>query len=299
MAASFSSALKVTSSHLLRRPRRLSVVVVAALSVIVATPSLAGADSYTVEPGDSLSVIARDNGVSTAELAAINGISDLHLIRVGQVLELPKNTYTVTAGDTLSAIAVHHGTTSRHLAEINGLADSNLIRVGQELKLPSGSTSVTTSPAPVNPAARYPALPSRLMANPDRLALIPSFEKWSEHYGVPTDLVMAVAYRESGWQQGVTSPAGAIGVGQILPRTAEWLANDLIQRPELDPSVADDNIRMSARFLSWLIGYMGGVDAAVAAYYQGPTSVSRIGLYDDTKEYVENIAQIRSRFRTG
>lgn len=273
-------------------------VALAALAVILITPAVAAAHSeYVVQPGDSLSVIAQRHGVSLPVLAADNGISDLHLIRVGQVLRIPDGgatTYTVKAGDTASEIAAAAGISTRALIDANGLGNANLIRVGQKLTLPAGAARVSA-----DPAAGYNRLPSRLRANPSRLKLIPSFEKWSNHYGVPADLVMAVAYRESGWQTGVISPKGAIGVGQILPRTADWIAGDLIQIPELDPYNPDDNIRMSARFLSWLIGYMGSTDAALAGYYQGPGSVAARGYYDDTQAYIDNIGQIRRLFIKG
>ncbi len=285
----------VSTSHRRRRGFVALKAAVAALALIVLTPSLALAHvEYRVEAGDSLSVIARRYGVSVADLAAENGISNLHLIRVGQILRVPAHAptrYKVKPGDTLSEIARAAGTTTRQLVDLNRISNPNRIRAGQTLLLPAGSAAVAT-----NPAAGYDRLPSRLRANPDRLNLIPSFEKWSAHYGVPADLLMAVAYRESGWQTGVISPKGAIGVGQIMPRTAEWIATDLIRVPELDPHNPDDNIRMSARFLSWLIGYMGSVDAAVAGYYQGPGSVTVRGYYDDTQAYIENIAQIRPLF---
>ncbi len=271
---------------------------VVALALILLTPSVAAAhDRYVVQPGDSLSVIAKRHGVSLSVLAADNGISNLHLIRVGQVLRIPDGgatTYTVKAGDTVSEIAAAAGISTRVLIDSNGLGNADLIRIGQKLTVPAG-----TRTSPANPAAGYNNLPSKLRANPSRLTLIPSFEKWSKHYGVPTDLVMAVAYRESGWQTNVVSPAGAIGVGQILPRTADWIAGDLIQIPELDPYNPDDNIRMSARFLAWLIGYTGSTDAALAGYYQGLGSVAARGYYDDTQAYIANIAQIRSLFTKG
>ena len=269
-----------------------------AMAMVVLIPSAASAhEKYEVRSGDSLSVIAQRHGVSVKQLAAENGISDLHLIRVGQVLRIPgtgTTVYEVQSGDTLSQIAVSAGVSTKQIADLNGLSNANRIKVGQKLKLPSGTSTVAA-----NPSAGYNRLPSRLKAYPDRLSLIPSFEKWSAHYGVPTDLVMAVAYRESGWQKDVVSPKGAIGVGQILPRTAEWIAEDLIQIPTLDPNNPDDNIRMSSRFLAWLIGYMGSVDAALAGYYQGPGSVAARGYFDDTQAYLDNIAQIRRMFVKG
>lgn len=269
---------------------RVAVAVVVLVAVVAGVAAPVAAEEYVVKPGDSLSVIARDHGVTTAELASANGISNLHLIRVGQRLAIPGKVYQVRPGDSLSVIAARTGVSLRALIDANGITNPNLIRVGQELRLPSGGVA-----APVDPAARYHSLPSRLRANPERLQLIPSFERWAEHYHVPTDLLMAVSYRESGWQTDVVSPKGAIGVGQLMPTTATWISQSLIG-VDLDPQVADDNIRMSARFLAWLIGYMGGEEAAIAGYYQGPTSVRSLGYYDDTRAYVTNIAQIRRMF---
>lgn len=242
--------------------------------------------------GESLSVIARDYGVTTRELASANGISNSHLIRVGQVLSIPGLTYEVRPGDSLSVIVARTGVSTSAIVAANGIADPNLIRVGRTLRLPSGASAGTS-----DPAAGFNSLPSRLRANPDRLQLIPSFERWSAHYGVPPDLLMAMAYRESGWQNSVVSPKGAVGVGQLMPATSAWVSDHLIG-VDLDPAVADDNIRMSARFLDWLIGYMGSEEAAIAGYYQGPNSVRAIGYYDDTTAYVTNIAQIRRLFTT-
>lgn len=275
--------------------RLVSGVVVSFLMVLgLAAPALA--EQYEVKPGDSLSVIARDYGVATNELAAANGISDLHLIRVGQVLNIPRPEplyYEVQSGDSVGVIAQRAGVSIAALVQLNGITNPNLIRVGQRLELPVG-----TAVAPVDPAAGYNSLPGRLRAAPERLELIPAFEQWSAHYGVPTDLLMAMAYRESGWQNDVVSHKGAMGVGQLLPSTAEWVANDLI-KADLDPNVPSDNIRMSARMLQWLFGYMGNEQAAVAAYYQGPGSVNAKGFYDDTQEYIDNVASIRHMFRKG
>lgn len=270
----------------------MAVALLAAALVCDPAPASAGiGETYTVRPGDTLSEIAQVHGLSTAELARANGISNLHLIRVGQTLQLPINVYRVAAGDTLSQIAVANGTTVSALMTANGLTNPDFIRAGFRLRIPDAAGATAA------PAARYRALPARITANPERMALVGSFEKWAAHYGVPADLLMAMAYRESGWQQGVVSPAGAVGVGQLMPRTSDWLADELIRIPDLDPYVVDDNIRMSARFLAWLIGYMGSEDAAVAAYYQGPASVNQRGYYTDTTAYVANVQQMRRFFR--
>lgn len=276
-----------------QRAARLALGLGAALVLVGVNPTPSAAhDSHVVEPGDTLSIIARDHGIATDELAAANGIVDYHLIRVGQVLSIPgaaPTFYEVQPGDSLSVIAKQAGVTVDDLVRLNGISDVHLIRVGQMLELPSGASVV------VDPAAGYESLPGRLGENPDRLQLIPSFERWASHYGVAPDLLMAVAYRESGWQSDVISSKGAVGVGQLMPPTSAWVAGSLIGA-ELDPYNPDDNIRMSARLMQWLIAYMGDEPSALAAYYQGQGSIAANGLYDDTVAYVDNIGQIRFMF---
>ena len=277
------------------RCRRL-IGVALAVSLLFAIATPAAAEEYVVKPGDSLSVVARDHGVATAELASANGISDLHLIRIGQRLTIPgaePSYYEVRSGDSLSVIAVRGGVSIGELIRLNGITNPNLIRVGRKLTLPGGAAV-----AAANPAAGYNSLPGRLRANPQRLELIPSFERWSAHYGVAADLLMAMAYRESGWQTSVVSNKGAVGVGQLMPATSAWIANTLI-KADLDPNDPDDNIRMSARLMQWLIGYTGSEEAAIAAYYQGQGSVAARGLFDDTRAYIDNVAQIRRLFAKG
>ena len=138
-------------------------------------------------------------------------------------------------------------------------------------------------------AANYPKLPSRIVSNPERLELVSSFERWASHYGVSPQLAMTVAWQESGWQRNLTSSAGAYGVGQIMPATGEWLANDVIGIPELDRTVPDDNIRMMVRYLKWLEAYLGSQDLAIAGYYQGPGATSKGEMYSSTIAYVDNV----------
>ena len=45
--------------------------------------------SYRVRRGDSLSQIAADFGVNSYDLAQVNGIQDMNLLYVGQVLQIP------------------------------------------------------------------------------------------------------------------------------------------------------------------------------------------------------------------
>lgn len=100
-------------------------------------------DTYTVQPGDTLSGIASRYGTSWQELQRINAIANPDRIFPGQVLRLrdggapsPVRTYTVVRGDTLSGIAAKFGTTWRTLQEINNIPNANKIFPGQVIRLP-------------------------------------------------------------------------------------------------------------------------------------------------------------------
>ncbi len=196
-------------------------------------------------------------------------------------------TYTVQAGESLSEIARDLGVERDDLIELNELANPDRIQEGQSLLIPGPPPAPAAEPAPEpapQPApeptvsraealAAYPSMPSYVLNDPTRLAMIPLFERYASENGLPVDLVMAVAWQESGWRADAISSAGAYGVGQIMPATGEWIASDLIGDTSLTRENPDDNIRMSARYLRWLEAYMGSTDLALAGYFQGPNAV--------------------------
>ncbi len=106
---------------------------------------------YTVQPGDTLSGIARRFGTTTSAIANANGISNPNYIYVGQSLYIPSGGtggptswpvdsfyYVVKAGDSLSKLARRFNTTVQAIAQINGLSNLSYIYVGQRLIMPTG-----------------------------------------------------------------------------------------------------------------------------------------------------------------
>jgi soluble lytic murein transglycosylase-like protein len=139
-------------------------------------------------------------------------------------------------------------------------------------------------------------LPDLLRQSPDRLALQPLFMKWANHYNLSLALLEAIAWQESGWQQGVVSSAGAIGTGQIMPTTATFISNSIIGSPMNINSVSD-NIRMSAAFLAYLATVeRNNRCATIAAYYEGPLNLSQVGIFPDAQAYVASVEALIPRF---
>lgn len=248
-----------------------------------------GSAQYYVQPGDTLSQVALQHGVPADMIARANGLANQNLIYAGSLLTIPSATgeasltsdgasYTVVAGDNLSSIAARFGVTPDSVAGANNLSDQNVVVAGTTLAIPTGPE------ARANGSAVGSSSP-----------LSYSFDKWADYYGVPVDLLKADAWLESGWQAGVVSPDGAIGIGQLLPETVTFM-QERIGIP-LNPWVADDNIRMQAGFMRILLDATGwDSEMTLEAYYQGLASVRARGPLLESIRYAQLVESLRSRF---
>jgi N-acetylmuramoyl-L-alanine amidase len=258
----------------------------------------AGATSVRVQPGVNLSRIAQTYGTSVPALVALNGIANPNFVVAGTVLQIPtagaagsgttvastSTAVVVTAGDSLWAIATRYGTTVASLAQMNGIADPSHVTIGSHLAVPAPS-----NPGSVSGAAQSSKLPSALLAHPSRLALIPVFQRWAAAYGVPTPLLEAMCWWESGWQMTVVSSTGAVGVGQLEPSTVSTM-RVVLGDPTLSATDASDNIQMAAAYLhQLLVQTSGNQGLALAGYYQGLTSVRQRGMMVSTVQYTHGI----------
>ena len=259
----------------------------------------AAAVSVQVGPGQTLSQIAVNNGTTVSALAAANGIADPNLVLAGATLLIPSGsggtaaaapaTIVVAAGDNLTGIAARYGTTVAELVALNGITDPNNIEAGSRLLVggpapaPAGGTVTQAG------ASTGAGLPAQVLAHPDRVQLQPVFQQWAGTFGVPVSLLEAMCWWESGWQNGVVSSTGAVGIGQLEPYTVSSLRISLGD-PTLDPTVPSENIEMSAALLHDLLVQSGGSESvALASYYQGFTSVSQSGMFASTTQYVQGI----------
>jgi LysM repeat protein len=103
--------------------------------------------THVVQPGETLSTIAADYAIDTADLAAANNLTNPNMLRAGQQLIVPGVTqqqaveargvrHTVASGESLSQIAQNYGVTVEQIMAANGLDNPNTIVVGQELVIP-------------------------------------------------------------------------------------------------------------------------------------------------------------------
>lgn len=111
------------------------------------------------------------------------------------------------------------------------------------------------------------------------------FERAGAAHGVDPALLAAVARQESGFDPRAVSPAGAQGLMQLMPGTANGLG---VVDP-FDPAQAVDG---AARLLDDLMERFGQVDLALAAYNAGPGAVLRydgVPPYPETRAYVQSV----------
>lgn len=110
------------------------------------------------------------------------------------------------------------------------------------------------------------------------------FQAAGQRHGVSPALLAAVAKVESNMNPRAVSPAGALGLMQIMPATAAGLGVD-----PLDPVQAIDG---AARYLSEQIRRFGSVELGLAAYNAGPGAVQRHGgipPFRETQAYVPKV----------
>lgn len=79
-------------------------------------PTLANADSYTVKSGDTLSAIAASHHTTVDKIAQKNKISNIHLISVGQVLELDDTTTSTATAESSNSETTTSGLSAEDAA---------------------------------------------------------------------------------------------------------------------------------------------------------------------------------------
>jgi soluble lytic murein transglycosylase len=137
----------------------------------------------------------------------------------------------------------------------------------------------------------------------------------SARYGVDPALVAAVIYEESGFVSDSRSARGAVGLMQVLPSTARFVAT-LRARPSPSPDRVgepDVNIAYGTSYLHHLLDRYGEVPLALAAYNAGTANVDawraaagREGRalavpegipFGETRSYVRDVLHTRDIYR--
>ncbi len=99
-------------------------------------------------------------------------------------------------------------------------------------------------------------------------------EDREDREGLPTGLLYSVMRQESGFRPTATSPAFAVGLLQLIPRTASRLALEMELPETPDLRSPPENVRLGARYLHRLVDrFAGSLVLALASYNAGPRAV--------------------------
>lgn len=113
----------------------------------------------------------------------------------------------------------------------------------------------------------------------------------SNKYGIDPAVIAAVIEQESGGNPNVQSPAGAIGLMQLMPGTARGLG--------VDPYDPAQNIEGGTKYLAIQLNRFGSLELALAAYNAGPGRVLNLRyLYiSETQNYIRNVPALASKYQ--
>ena len=110
---------------------------------------------------------------------------------------------------------------------------------------------------------------------------LPMAEEAAAKFGVPKELFARLIQMESNWNPKAVSPAGAIGLAQLMPETAARLG--------VDPNDPQANLEGGALYLKTQYMRCRSWKLAIAAYNAGPGAVEK---YDDVPPYPETQAYV-------
>ena len=124
----------------------------------------------------------------------------------------------------------------------------------------------------------------------------------ADNYRLEPQLVAAVIYQESKFDADAVSESGAVGLMQLLPATAQGIADRTggsgwHERDLVDPEL---NVRYGSWYLRHLLDKYGDEELALAAYNAGQANVDRwrnegVGIqFPETRHYVQRVRELKT-----
>lgn len=121
-------------------------------------------------------------------------------------------------------------------------------------------------------------------------------QEWSHVYSLEPAWVASIIRFESRFKKDAVSPAGAVGLMQIMPSTATWIAEQLDWSDPSNLSLQDGStsVALGTWYLRYLLDRFGTSDAALMAYNAGPSNADRWDgnleqAFPETQRYLHRI----------
>lgn len=134
---------------------------------------------------------------------------------------------------------------------------------------------------------------------------------YADKYGLDRATVFSIIKTESNFNVNAVSSAGAIGLMQITPSTAEYIAERLNMN-EYDLRDAENNIQFGCYYMNYLIFRFKNVQTAHVAYNAGEGNVQKwlsnkeysadgvtlkVIPFEETKEYIKKIQKNFAKYK--
>ena len=130
---------------------------------------------------------------------------------------------------------------------------------------------------------------------------------YGRQYGVSEDLIYSVIKAESNFDDDATSSRGAVGLMQIMPSTAVFVAQSLNEQ-SFDLKDAKQNLRYGIYYLSYLSSKFDDQTEVLAAYNAGESTVKKWLAeqdgtlakipYGETERYIKKIEFFKKVYNT-
>ena len=130
-------------------------------------------------------------------------------------------------------------------------------------------------------------------------------ENYAKKYNVDSNIIASIINAESSFNNRAVSSAGAVGLMQVLPQTAQWVCKKQGESYYPEKLIdANFNINVGTYYLKYLINKFKNLDIAICAYNAGEGVVSewlkneeysddnktlKTIPYPETKNYLKNV----------
>ena len=182
----------------------------------------------------------------------------------------------LTRGGTIAGIQNQTRTPSASPMETPLTTPSNVVTDAQRQRLTDLRSLLIQQPVATNTPTEQSETP-KLPESVKNISI-------SGSRAIRPSLVKAVILQESGGNPKAKSEAGAVGLMQLMPATAEALG--------VDPTDPEQNVEGGTRYLGQLMKQFGDEKLALAAYNWGPGNVRKALNYLDKKGKTKTWANI-------